>query len=178
MTDLQIRNAHADERPTMQQITIDAYSEYAAIMPATAWQEYRANILATVGEDETAERIVALHEGRIVGSVLLYPAGLIIQGPTDEPITLPAPEVRLLAVPPINRQHGIGAALLEECINRARAVGMNVITLHTTDMMQTAMQMYERRGFVRNPAADIPVQPGIVVKGYRLDLQSETTDAD
>ena len=37
-------------------------------------------------------------------------------------------------------------------------------------MMQTALRMYERMGFVRAPELDFHPAPGFIVKGYRLDL--------
>lgn len=172
MADLQIRDAHADERVAMQQLTVAAYTEYAAVLPVPVWEGYRANIIATIGSDESAARIVAVQNGRIVGSVLLYPAGAIRLQPNGEAHTLAAPEMRLLAVPPTERGHGVGAALLEECIRRARAAGVATLTLHTTDMMQTAMRMYEQRGFLRAPELDVQVPSGII-KGYRFSLQNE-----
>jgi hypothetical protein len=40
-------------------------------------------------------------------------------------------------------------------------------------MMQVAMRMYERMGFVRAPELDFHPEPGITVKAYRLDLDSD-----
>jgi hypothetical protein len=37
-------------------------------------------------------------------------------------------------------------------------------------MMDVAMRMYERVGFVREPATDFSQAEGVVIKGYRLDL--------
>ena len=37
-------------------------------------------------------------------------------------------------------------------------------------MMNVAMRMYEAMGFVRVPALDFHPAEGIVVKGYRIDL--------
>jgi hypothetical protein len=37
-------------------------------------------------------------------------------------------------------------------------------------MMQVAMRMYERMGFVRAPDLDFHPDPSITVKAYRLDL--------
>jgi GNAT superfamily N-acetyltransferase len=80
------------------------------------------------------------------------------------------PEVRLLAVAPEARGQGIGTALMKECIRRARRLGAACLNLHTTDMMQVAMRMYERMGFVRAPELDFHPDPSITVKAYRLEL--------
>ncbi len=98
------------------------------------------------------------------GTVLLYPAA------SGARSARPWPEVRLLAVTPAARGHGIAGALMRACIGRSRASGADVLSLHPTDFMPVAMAMYERLGFVRAPEIDIEPAPGIVIKGYRLDL--------
>lgn len=168
---IKIRDAQESDFQAMQDVTITAYQEYAAIMPAGAWAEYRDSIVSAItGEGAPADKIVAEQDGIIVGSVILLAAGTIFHVPNGEEMVMEWPEVRLLAVPPQARGQGIGAMLMEECINRTRQVGASSITLHTTDMMQTAMQMYERRGFVRVPELDFHPVPEVVIKGYRLDL--------
>ena len=101
----------------------------------------------------------------------LFPAGIIGFEPDGAPVTSPCPEVRLLAVAPSSRGQGIGAALMEECVRRARASGASVLALHTTDMMQSALRLYERMGFVRSPELDLHPAPDLTVKGYRLNLE-------
>jgi len=61
---------------------------------------------------------------------------------------------------------------MQECIRRARQSGAPMLTLHTTDIMQTAMRMYEQMGFVRAPDLDFHPAPNIIVKGYRLPLDA------
>jgi ribosomal protein S18 acetylase RimI-like enzyme len=65
----------------------------------------------------------------------------------------------------------VGAALMQECVRRVRKTGGRVLSLHTTDMMQAALRMYERMGFVRAPELDFHPAPGVTVQGYRLDLK-------
>jgi GNAT superfamily N-acetyltransferase len=62
------------------------------------------------------------------------------------------------------------AALMGECLRRARAWGAPALTLHTTGLMQAAIRVYERLGFVRAPELDVEVAPGLTVSGYRLDF--------
>jgi hypothetical protein len=38
--------------------------------------------------------------------------------------------------------------------------------------MQSAMRLYERLGFRRAPGLDIQPAPGVIIKGYRLDLET------
>ncbi len=133
------------------------------------WDGYRQNIVASLEDVGSAEQLVAEHEGTIVGTVLLYPPRRMKVSRSDS-LEMPWPEVRLLAVAPAARGRGVGAALMQECVRRVRKAGGRVLSLHTTDVMQTALRMYERMGFVRAPELDFHPAPGVTVKGYRLDL--------
>jgi len=155
-----VRDASAADRATIHDVTLAAYEEYAARMPLPLWRAYRQNILETLAQPAPALQLVAEDAGAVVGTVLLYPAGR----------ERPWPEVRLLAVAPAARGRGIGAMLMRECIRRARASRAKVLSLHTTDLMRVARAMYERMGFVRAPEIDFEPAPGVVIKGFRLDL--------
>jgi predicted N-acetyltransferase YhbS len=166
MTELHIRDARADDQEAVRDVTISAYQEYAAVMQSH-WEGYRQGILATLANVKPAEQIVAEQEDTLVGTVLLFPAGTVLTTPDGASVTLTWPEIRLLAVAPATRGHGVGAALVRECMRRARQSGSAAVTLHTTDMMQVAMSMYERMGFVRTPQLDFHPAPGFTIKGYR-----------
>lgn len=171
MDGLRIRNAESDDRGAIVTVTLAAYQEYAALMPAH-WEAYRQNILAALADAPLDAQIVAAEEGRIVGAVLLYPAGGVMARPGGGSITLASPEVRLLAVAPGTRGRGVGAALMDECIRRARASGAAAVTLHTTNIMEAAVRLYGRLGFRRASELDIEPAPGVTVKGYRLGLEA------
>jgi GNAT superfamily N-acetyltransferase len=170
---VQIRDASPEDQVAIQELTLAAYQEYAARFPAH-WENYRQNILATLALAASAEQIVAEQNGAILGSALLFPAGIIGFDSNGTPVTSQWPEVRLLAVAPSSRGQGIGAALMEECVRRARASGAAVLTLHTTDMMQSALRLYERMGFVRASELDFHPAPDLTVKGYRLTLKGSS----
>ncbi len=170
MNDLHIRNADVCDQEAIRDVTLSAYEEYGTKMPPFAWEQYRESIIATLADVKPAEQIVAEQSGRVVGTVLLYPAGTFVHRPTGAPIVLEFPEARLLAVAPKARGQGIGTALIIECIRRARRAGIPMLTLHTTDMMEVGMRMYERLGFERAPELDSRPAENILVKGYRFDL--------
>jgi GNAT superfamily N-acetyltransferase len=169
MPDRLIRAARESDRAAIREVTLAAYQEYALRMPAH-WEDYVQNILVTLAEARSTEQIVAEQDGTVVGTVLLYPAGTVLTPRSEVSVTLAWPEVRLLAVAPAARGQGIGAALMRECIQRARQSGAAALTLHTTEMMKVAMGMYERMGFVRAPDLDFRPGPDITIKGYRYDL--------
>ena len=169
MNELRIRDARPGDEEAIREVTLAAYQEYAAQLPSH-WEAYRENILSTLADVAPAGQMVAERDGRIVGAVLLYPTGAFMPTPDGAPVRMPSPEVRLLAVAPGERGGGIGAALMQECVGRARAFGATDLTLHTTDMMRAAMRLYERLGFVAAQELDFHPAPGLTIKGYRLGL--------
>jgi len=166
---LRIRDARSDDRGAIEAVTLAAYQQYAVSMRAL-WEVYRQNIVATLAAAKPEAQIVAEKAGRMVGAVMLVPAGTAMAWSRGGSITLAAPEVRLLAVAPEARGGGVGAALMGECIRRSRQSGAAAITLHTTEIMEAAMRLYERLGFRHAPELDIEPVPGVNVKGFRLGL--------
>lgn len=176
VSDLLIRDARPSDQDAIRQLTLAAYQEYAAQIPAH-WEAYRQNILTTLADPTPAVQIVAEHTRTLVGTVLLYPAGTSVSAREGASVRRQWPEVRLLAVAPAARGHGIGAALMQECVRRAGDSGKAALTLHTTEMMRVARHLYERMGFVRAPELDFHPAPGLTIQGYRLDRERSTRDS-
>jgi GNAT superfamily N-acetyltransferase len=163
-----LRDARETDRDTIRAVTLGAYEDYAT---QWFWETYQQNILSTLNDIHPAEQIVAEYAGRIVGAVLLYPIGTVVERPDVGSIRTDAPEIRLLAVAPTARGRGVGRALVQECIRRAHQSGASMLTLHTTDVMQPALRLYTQIGFVRAPELDFHPTPDITVKGYCLRLE-------
>ena len=166
--ELVLRDTRADERPAIRELTLRAYAEYATTMAPTAWAGLEQSLLTALGTEGAAECIVAERQGQLVGSVLLYPPAADAYGGAAQRASWP--EVRLLAVAPDARGQGVGRALMEECVRRARRMGAAELGLHTSMSMRAAMQMYERMGFVRVPELDFHPDGAEVVEAYRLRL--------
>jgi GNAT superfamily N-acetyltransferase len=162
-----IRDARADERDVVRDLTLDAYCVYAKIMDPEAWAGLDGAVRQAL-ESKTAQRIVADDHGTLIGSVMLFPASTAAYG--DYTGALPAPELRLLAVPASARGRGVGRALVDECIRRARRDGATALGLHTSKSMATARDLYLRMGFERAPELDFFPPGAEYVEGYRLRL--------
>jgi DNA-binding MarR family transcriptional regulator/predicted GNAT family acetyltransferase len=78
---------------------------------------------------------VAQVDGQIAGSVFL----------TDEGDDLC--RLRLLYVEPVFHGHGIGSSLVTACVEFARAVGYQRMTLWTHSVLEGARRIYTRQGF-------------------------------
>src|SRR3954451_19985291 len=112
MSDLLIRDARPEDRPTIIKLTIAAYEQYAPIMQ-DMWTYYRENMVSTLSEADISQLIVAEQGGTIIASVLLLPQGTVVELPDGSSRTMEAPEVRLLAVLPSALRQGIGRAMVE-----------------------------------------------------------------
>lgn len=90
--------------------------------------------------------------GSVIGAVLFLH--------TDSPMRQLAEagerEFRVLAVGRTARGTGMGAALVQACIQRAQATGATGLVLWSQPTMHAAHRLYERLGFVRTPQRDVP----------------------
>ncbi len=163
-----IRSSRESDRDAIRQVTLAAYEEYAPVLGSPHWEEYRNNILSALAVINPDEQIVAEDGGKILGTVMLYPQHTVEE--PDGETRVEAPYARLLAVAPSARGKGVGRALMQECLRRARQSGADAVELHTMSMMHSAMRLYERMGFVHIPETDFAPAPGWVVKGYRFNL--------
>lgn len=77
--------------------------------------------------------------------------------------------IRFLAVSSKARGTGIGKALTQACIQKAKDSGLAQVILHTTHTMMTAWKMYEGMGFRPAPELDFN-QGNLHVYGFRLFL--------
>jgi GNAT superfamily N-acetyltransferase len=163
-----IRDARDDDRAAIRELTLAAYAEYATIMTSTAWAMLAGAVRQALDGEATAERVVAEQDGNLIGSVMLCPPAADAYGGAVARIDWP--EVRLLAVAPAARGQGVGTALMDECVRRARRAGAGALGLHTSASLHTAIRMYERMGFVRAPEYDFQPNGAELVTAYRLDL--------
>lgn len=169
MADILLRDAGPADRDAIHRLTMDAYGQYASTMAPVEWNGLRGALLIALANDDPAvQRIVADRGGEVLGSVMVFPPAASAYGDLTEAVHWP--ELRLLAVSDAARGLGVGRALVEECIRRARAGGASHLGLHTGPAMAVARRMYERMGFIRDPDHDFTAPSGEVVDAYVLPL--------
>jgi GNAT superfamily N-acetyltransferase len=132
-------------------------------MSPDAWSSFANEIANVRGRMGDAELLVAEQDGVLVGSVTMFSSWRGAQAGTTG--------VRLLAVPPEKRGGGVGRALMEACVVRARDAGKQRVIMTTTQEMAAIRDLTESMGFVREPALDHEPAPGVRYQGYALELQ-------
>ncbi|WGS84036.1 GNAT family N-acetyltransferase [Methylomonas sp. UP202] len=128
------------------------------------WPGFRAKIGNMSCLVDVGEIIVAELECRIVGAVVYV-------GPNASKAEFFRPEwsiMRMLVVDPNFRARGIGRTLAQEAIRRAKRDGASVFALHTSIVMEVALPMYLRMGFVW--VSDAPAIHGVDYGIYVKEL--------
>ncbi|MBA2528878.1 MAG: GNAT family N-acetyltransferase [Euzebyales bacterium] len=162
MSDVAIRAAHDDELDDVAALMVDAYAEYAARMSPDAWSNFAHEIANVHGRLSSAELLVAERSGRLVGAVTVFTGW---RGAQEGSVG-----VRLLSVLPAERGSGVGRALMEAAVRRARDAGKDRVVLTTTHDMDAARDLYDSMGFQRDTSLDYEPAPGVRYQGYALRL--------
>jgi len=172
--ELAIRDADTEDLNAVSALLVDAYAQF--LPPSrgltreerAGWDGYRRNIADVWSRAPISSTIVAERDGKLLGSVNYYAPGQADSPDAAWPDGWAS--IRLLGVSPQARGLGIGRALVNECLRRARADGATAMGLHTTKLMDVARAMYVRLGFARTPEHDFHPAPDFTVEAYRLDL--------
>ncbi|GAB6988115.1 GNAT family N-acetyltransferase [Paenibacillus pini] len=160
-----VREAYEHEQEAIANVILDAYGQYATILPEQRWIDYQDSIRKSVYGDGPEARIVAVIQDKIVGSAQLFRSSETAYGHSG----IQSPVIRLLAVASDVRGKGIATLLIQDAARRSLTLGATTLNLHTSDMMASAVKLYERLGFER--AFDTDVHNGdVLVKGYCLNL--------
>lgn len=163
--ELEVRPVRPGEHDVAGAVVVAAYRA----LPGGHLSSDYAAMLADVGRRaREAVVLVAVAKGDLLGCATYVPdrsspwAELLLEGEAG---------IRMLAVRPSAQGRGVGQALLDSCVGRARAAGSSALMLHTTPWMTTAHRLYERAGFVRTPERDWTPEPEVPLMAYRLALR-------
>jgi ribosomal protein S18 acetylase RimI-like enzyme len=160
---MRMRRAEPRDHQAIGEITVAAY----ASLPEAPESGYTDKLRDAETRDREAELWVAVDDAdSVLGTVTITHDG----SPWREIGRGDEGEFRMLAVAPDAQGNGVGAALVELCVNRFREVGAPGIVLSTLRAMSPAHRLYERHGFVRAPERDWSPVPGVELVAYHLDL--------
>lgn len=153
-----------EEHEEAGRVTLEAYREFGV----DGWGDYRDRLADIAGRADRTTVLVAVEAGRILGSATLELEDRVEGGRARDPLAPDEAHIRMLGVDPGARRRGVGRALVEACVERARAAGKRRITLHTTEEMRVAHRMYRSLGFQRGPDAVWP--DGFRLMAFELTL--------
>jgi ribosomal protein S18 acetylase RimI-like enzyme len=155
-----IRDFQPSDAPEVDALALRAFEQFKDAYDD--WPAFQAKIENMSSLAEVGEIIVAETGGQIVGAVAYVGSGAL----KSEFFRPEWPIMRMLVVSPASRGRGIGRALAEECLRRAKRDGASVFALHTSELMRVALPMYQRMGFrwVSSAPAIHGVEYGVYLK--------------
>lgn len=118
--------------------------EFGADGPGFAIHDPEVDHMSDAYAQQGCAYYVVEQDGRIVGGAGIAP----LQGNSDAVC-----ELRKMYFLPEARGRGIGAAMMEACLQAARTMGYQRCYLETLTGMDAAQRLYERSGFQRLCAA-------------------------
>lgn len=157
-----IRPARPDDYDAVGRLLVDAYGPGGMPPDEPYWQALQD----TAARTEDAEVWVADLDGRPVGTVTW--AG---RGSSQREVARDGEaEFRMLGVAPAAHGQGVGRALVEAVLDRAREDGYAAVVLSSDAWMSSAHRLYARLGFSRIPDRDWSPTPHVHLLAYRLHL--------
>ena len=165
---IEVRAAQPDEYEEAGRITALAYLEFIRPDDDPGWRKYLDEIADVRGRVGRTIVLIAVEEGRILGSVTLELEGRV-DGEDDPPLRSEEAHIRMLGIDPGQRRRGIARILMDGCETRARQAGKRLLTLHTTERMTAAQAMYASMRYVRGEDRVFP-------DGFTLWSYSKTLD--
>lgn len=148
MTDaVEIREARPEEYEAAGEVAVAGYRDFYG----DALGSYAEDLRNATGRAKAGTLLVALERDKVVGTVTYVG---VSSSPLGRSQAADEASFRMLSVHPTATRRGIGRALTEACIARARAEGKRAVILHADEIMDGARTLYERLGFVRDPSRD------------------------
>ncbi len=158
---MQVREVRPDEYEALGRLTLEAYEPLGIVS-----DDYAAELLDVAHRAEAAVVLVAVDDdGSVLGGITYVAPG---PNPMAEHVEDRIASIRMLAVSDRARRRGVGLALTEAVMARARAEGAVGMVLHSTPPMTAAHRLYEGLGFAREEAIDWWPEPTVECLGFRI----------
>ena len=162
MAEIRLRDYQSSDAENLNRIAVSAFDQFRNHY--SDWPAMRAGLSKTSDLGVSGEVIIAELQGAFAGAVAYF-------GPNSQKAAFfdqRWPIIRMLVVDPAFRGKGIGRALSDECVARARRDGSPIIALHTSPIMSVALPMYLKMGFAK--AHDAPPIFGVPYAVYTKAL--------
>lgn len=164
-----IRVAREEEHAAVGALTVAGYDAdgYLTFPDGTYDHSYAGWLADATSRAQKSTLLVALDGDELVGTVTWCPHGSGDAQLAKEPHQ---GEFRTLSIAPEARGRGVGRALVEHCIDRARSAGLTEVLLFSLKEMLPAHRLYTRLGFVRRPELDWSPEPQVILWAFSVTL--------
>ena len=165
-----VRPARPEEYDSIGRLTAEAYRADGLLDAADHPVEssYETQLLDAARRAREAELWVAAEQDReILGTVTWCPRGSPWRQLAQQ---ADQAEFRMLSVAPAGRRRGVGRALVEACLARARQEGMSEVVIWSHPLMTGAHLLYQTMHFERAHDLDGSPAPGVHLWGFRLSI--------
>ncbi|MFD1874597.1 GNAT family N-acetyltransferase [Hymenobacter bucti] len=138
-SEITIRPIAPGDNAALARAIRETLTEYGAAKPGTAfYDEATDHLYELFSQTARSAYFVAERDGEVLGGGGIFPTE-----------NLPADTVELvkLYLLPAARGRGVGKALIQQCLEAARAAGYARVYLETTAELTQAIPLYERLGF-------------------------------
>jgi ribosomal protein S18 acetylase RimI-like enzyme len=159
-----IRTARPEDYAAAGEVAVEAYR---TIDPDLG--SYESRLRDVAGRTADATVLVALVDGRVVGTATYVPGPDSTLAESDDPGDA---GLRMVAVSPDAAGRGIGTALVRHALELARRGGRRRLVLLTRPQMHAAHAVYRRLGFSRAPELDESWQD-VTLLGFARDVDAE-----
>jgi len=141
------REGNIEDKKQLKELALVSYSQFEKVLTSESWNELYGNLKSESSYSnilEISKCFVCEIENKIIGVAYFVPSG----NPT-EIYDSSWSYIRMVGVNPKYRGNGIGKRLTQNCIEYARQSNEHIITLHTSEFMDSARYIYEKLGFKR-----------------------------
>lgn len=162
---MEIREAREDECAAVGDLTVAGYDAdgYLTYPDGTFDDKYAGWHRDAASRGRSSVLLVAAEGDELLGTATRCPPG---SSEREVSISDTQGEFRTLSNAPDARGRGIGRALVDECLDRARAAGLTEVVLCSLEEMKPAHQLYESFGFVRRPELDWSPEPDVTLWAF------------
>jgi predicted N-acetyltransferase YhbS len=160
-----VRVAEAGEYAAPLRITADGYRADDLLRRTDGLIDfyYEAQLTDASRRAREAELLVAVDDGQVLGTVTWCP-------PSSRGANWPPTQTRRSSGCSRSRRRGVGRALVNACLDRARAQGMREVLISSLPQMTAAHALYREFGFVRAPELDHSPKPQVHLSALQLNL--------
>lgn len=135
---INIRPIRIEDNPLIATIIRSCLTEFGANKPGTVYYDKTTDHLFELFQEKGAAYFIAEQEGNVLGGGGIFPSPGLPSG------TCELVKMYLL---PLARGTGIGAALMNKCMDMAKEMGFDAVYIETLPELKKAISVYEKFGF-------------------------------